>query len=316
MGRRESNHHGVLLCNKPVRITSHDAVSIVRRVANTQAVGHTGTLDPLAEGLLVICIGRATKIAKHLTGLDKTYYAEVTLGLASQTYDSEGLDPNGVPNDLADLTFEKVKEVILRYVGTQKQKVPIYSAVRVDGERLYKKARQGRASDRPEREITIHSITDIHFSGNKVTFTVSCTSGTYIRTLADDIGRDLGCGGYLSGLKRSKVGDFSIDDSTDVMAIKELGADESFGELLLTVEDALPLGAITVSEVFADKVIHGCKLSRDHITSLSGNFVFGDHIYLKSPQGRLLAVGRACFASTDVIPPETDKLFAYDRVLN
>ena len=216
-----NKYSGVLLLDKPSGVTSHDMVYNIRRTLQQQEVGHTGTLDPLATGLLVICVGRATKIAQFISNLEKTYVAEVKLGLRSSTYDAEGIDPQAAAADTSQISREDVAEVLDSFAGTQMQQVPAHSAVRINGQHLYELARKVHAMALPEREVTISSIRLIDYADSTVRFEVSCTKGTYIRTLAHQIGERLGCGGYLAGLRRTTVGPFSLEDALTPEQVSE-----------------------------------------------------------------------------------------------
>jgi tRNA pseudouridine55 synthase len=203
---------GVWLVDKPVGPTSHDIVATVRgQFPRKTKVGHAGTLDPFASGLLVVMVGRATRIAQYLVGLDKTYEARVCLGATSNTGDLTGtITQGGAAPDPA-----RIAEVLTQLTGRQSQRVHAFSAVKVDGERLYEKARRGDVVDAPSREIIIYSLEEIDRDPELawIDIRVRCSSGTYIRTLAEDIGSRLGCGGYCERLRRTAVGIHGIVDA-------------------------------------------------------------------------------------------------------
>jgi tRNA pseudouridine55 synthase len=205
---------GLWLVDKPAGPTSHDIVAGVRRRLGGRKVkvGHAGTLDPFATGLLVVLVGRATRLAPYLSGLDKSYLATVRLGATSATGDPEGpvLETGEAPDRA------RVEAVLPSFLGRQRQRVPAMSAVKVDGERLYRKARRGEAVEAPEREIAIHEIRlvdDPSAPAGAVTLAVRCSKGTYLRQLAADLGERLGCGGYCHALRRTMVGALSVDDA-------------------------------------------------------------------------------------------------------
>ncbi|MCH7946878.1 MAG: tRNA pseudouridine(55) synthase TruB, partial [candidate division Zixibacteria bacterium] len=198
-------YSGILLLNKQPGITSHDEIMNVRNIIGQKRVGHTGTLDPQAEGLLVICIGSATKIVQYLSNFDKSYEAEIYLGKSSTTYDSEGEITSDMPEAAPDFSAEEFSEILDEFRGTFTQKVPAYSAIRINGKHLYELARAGKEVERPERQVTISELEVISYNKPRLTIRVSCSKGTYIRTLADDIGNKLKCGAYLSALKRIGV---------------------------------------------------------------------------------------------------------------
>lgn len=206
------------LVDKPAGPTSHDVVSAVRRgLPRRTKVGHAGTLDPFATGLLLVMVGRATRLAPYLTGLDKTYLATLRTGATSGSGDPEG--PIAITGDPVD--GEAVARVLPGFLGVQRQRVPALSAVRVDGERLYARARRGEeVADLPEREVAIHSLRVVGDHGDgRVTIEARCGSGTYIRSLAADIGERLGCGAYCEALRRTAVGDLRVDDAVAPEAV-------------------------------------------------------------------------------------------------
>jgi len=208
--------HGVLLLDKPLDLSSNDALVRAKRLLRANKAGHTGTLDPLATGLLPLCFGEATKFSQDLLEADKTYDAEVRLGARSSTGDAEGelLDVREVTCDHA-----AVEQALLRFTGEIEQVPPMHSALKKDGRPLYEYARAGQTVERAARRVTIHAIELLDCalppSSATAAFTmrVTCSKGTYIRTLAEDIGEALGCGAYLTGLRRIAVGDLTLDEA-------------------------------------------------------------------------------------------------------
>ncbi|PJA93331.1 MAG: tRNA pseudouridine(55) synthase TruB, partial [Candidatus Kerfeldbacteria bacterium CG_4_9_14_3_um_filter_45_8] len=210
----------VVLIDKPLGLTSHDVVARVRRASGERRVGHAGTLDPLASGLLIVLIGRgATRRQVEFMGQPKIYQAELTFGSISETEDAEGpILPQATLEELQALTEADILKVLENFIGTIEQRPPAHSAIKVDGQPLYKKARKGLliAEDIPTRTVTIDSITLDQFVPTTPPFpptariTVHCQKGTYIRSLARDIGAALGVGGYLSELRRTAIGDFKV----------------------------------------------------------------------------------------------------------
>ena len=207
--------NGILNIDKPQGITSHDVVDVIRKIFPKVKVGHTGTLDPIATGVLPICIGEATKLTENLTSEDKVYRVKMLLGVETDTYDVTG---KIVFASVVDKDEFDIKERIKRFIGKQKQKPPMYSAIRIDGRRAYSIAREGKTVEIPEREIEIFSIDDIvvNLSKREVEFTVHCTKGTYIRSLVNDIGKKIGCGATMTELRRIKTGNFKIEDSVNL----------------------------------------------------------------------------------------------------
>ncbi|MFA6161401.1 MAG: tRNA pseudouridine(55) synthase TruB [Patescibacteria group bacterium] len=230
----------ILLIDKPAGITSHDVVDRVRRIYNTKKVGHAGTLDPFATGLLIVAVGKATKELSNYVGLDKTYEATARLGATSDTYDLTGqitkynchscAGENPESDGSSDLHYvaskddkkngtlmilDKVLNELLSFKGGYLQKAPAYSAKKVNGQKLYELARRGEDVEhlRPSKQINISEIELLDFNWPDVKFRVSCSSGTYIRSLAHDFGEKLGCGAYLTELRRTRVGEFKVEDA-------------------------------------------------------------------------------------------------------
>lgn len=217
-------YNGLLLIDKPQEWTSFDVVNYVRRMVaelegkkpkNTK-VGHTGTLDPQATGLLVLCVGDFTKKVPELIKQDKTYQVELTLGKTSTTGDSEG-----EINDVSDLkpTKNKIMECVNSFIGEIEQTPPIFSAIKVNGKRAYELARAGKEVKLEPRTVKINSISDIVYEYPKVSFTADVGSGTYIRSLAEDIGQKLGAGAYMSSLRRTRIGESLIDNAIEPKAV-------------------------------------------------------------------------------------------------
>jgi tRNA pseudouridine55 synthase len=318
MTTNPKSYNGVFLVNKPVGWTSHDVVAKLRGIISQRRIGHTGTLDPLASGLLVVCVGRATKIAQFLSGHDKTYEAEICLGMTSPTFDGEGITEDQTSAEIADLTTDQIESLLDNYRGTITQKVPAYSAVRVDGQRLHRLARKQVDVDLPQREVEIKELELLDYTKPLLRLRVSCSKGTYIRSLADDIGRDWGCGGYLAGLTRTTVGNFQLSDALTLEEVTKRHADGSLDESLLPFDRALHCGALTVTEDFRPGVLSGASLTRRDIAAVEGNFMAGDSVFLKDSEGEVLAIGKAMVAANSITDSahNGNTLFDYIRVLN
>ena len=203
---------GLILINKQKGFTSHDVVNVIRKKLNTKKVGHTGTLDPNATGVLPILVGKATKISKYLMEHDKTYIATIKLGEKTDTGDSEGqvIEGKSIP---ADLKKEDINNALQNFFGKQKQVPPMYSAIKINGKKLYEYAREGKEVKLEAREIEIYKIELLEYQNNKIKFEVECSKGTYIRTLCEDIAKKLGTVVYMEELQRTKVNNFRIEDS-------------------------------------------------------------------------------------------------------
>lgn len=221
---------GVLLVDKPEGLTSHDVVDRVRHKLKMKRIGHAGTLDPNATGLLIILVGKATKLSQFLMGLDKTYEGTITLGVKTTTQDVEGdvVSERPVP----ELTEEAVREAMQAFVGDQYQTPPMFSAKKMDGVPLYKLARKGKTVEREPRFIHVGSFHLDRWESPEIDFKLQCSKGTYVRTVADDLGEKLGCGGYLKELRRTDIERFRIEDSVELEAFEELSLEEVRGWLI------------------------------------------------------------------------------------
>lgn len=225
--------HGFLRIDKPAGMTSHDAVAIVRRMLGERSVGHLGTLDPAATGLLVLAAGKKALKVVHLFGdLTKEYMADVRLGAVSTTYDREGVIEETPPKPGWEIPHEIVVQNLIadRFLGKICQVPPAYSAISIGGERAYNLARAGKEVDMPDREVEIRQCKILSYAYPDLRLQIACGSGTYIRSLANDLGTMLRCGGYLAGLRRTKVGEWSVEDAvapdaavwTSVLPLKEV----------------------------------------------------------------------------------------------
>lgn len=248
MGRADEGPPRAILVDKPAGMTSHDVVSACRRALGRPRVGHTGTLDPFATGLLVVLAGRATRLAPYLSGLHKTYRAGIRLGARSESGDPEGpISPGGPPPDEASL-----RAALQAMVGTSEQTVPALSAVKVGGERLYAVARRGGEVERPTRTVVVDRADLVSYDPMTgiADVDIECGAGTYVRQLAVDLGEALGCGGYCASLRRTRVGDLSVD--------RAVGPDRlAPGDGMDPVEVLGHLPLVRLDEHAAADVLHG-----------------------------------------------------------
>jgi tRNA pseudouridine55 synthase len=216
---KELAESGVLLVDKPAGWTSHDVVNCVRRRFGVRKVGHCGTLDPAATGLLVVVLGQATRLSERLSGQDKHYAGTMRLG--EETFSQDRDSEVTARKDTSHLTPEDVRRVAAAFVGTLQQVPPMVSAVKVNGRPLYKLARKGQVVEREARTVTVHSLTLTRLAIPEVDFELSCSKGTYVRTICADIGTRLGCGAHLYALRRLRSGRFDVKDAQPMDAIKE-----------------------------------------------------------------------------------------------
>jgi tRNA pseudouridine55 synthase len=232
---------GVLLIDKQPDMTSHDVVAIARRALNTKKIGHCGTLDPMATGLLMLVIGRATKIQDLLMSEDKEYQGTMTLGAVTSTQDRQGevLETMPVP----DLGAAEIDAAFAAFTGDFDQMPPMVSAIKKDGVPLYKLARKGQTVERDPRPVSVRSYQVTRIALPEIDFTVSCSKGFYVRTYAHDIGAKLGCGGHLSALRRTRSGRFTLERALPVDQLKTLPREEILPRLISLAEISLMRGA-------------------------------------------------------------------------
>jgi tRNA pseudouridine55 synthase len=232
-----SRTSGLLVVDKPAGPTSHDVVERVRRVLR-ERVGHAGTLDPQATGVLLLCVGSATRLARFLQGHDKEYEGVVKLGWATDTYDAEG-EPLADPAPVPDLEAEQVEAVLRSFIGTQQQVPPVYSAKKVRGQPSYRRVRRGEKVEPKPVTIHIHEAELVELAGDELHIRVLCGAGTYVRTLAHDLGAALGCPAHLAGLRRTRSGPFDLGDAVGWPEIEESSGAE-LSRRVLPVADMLP----------------------------------------------------------------------------
>jgi tRNA pseudouridine55 synthase len=272
---------GALVVDKPVGMTSHDVVQAIRNGTSLRRAGHTGTLDPRASGVLVILVGPAVRLSEYVSASDKRYQAIIRLGGTTDTFDAEGrVTPTKNP---VDVTEEQFEEVLKTFVGEIEQTPPPYSAVKVQGRKAYEMARQGEEVDLAPRKITVHHLEVLEWTPPEVVIDVHCSSGTYVRSLANDLGIKLGCGAYLVGLRRTKSGRFSLRDSVPLRKLQEAFAAGNWYQYLIPAAEALgdwPAVELNPDEVEA--VRHG---HRAKVKEMPGERVRG-----VSTQGELVAL--------------------------
>ncbi|MEJ2142628.1 MAG: tRNA pseudouridine(55) synthase TruB [Gammaproteobacteria bacterium] len=242
MARRRNkgrNISGILLLDKPVGITSNLALQKVKRLFNASKAGHTGNLDPMASGLLPICLGEATKVSGYLLDSDKTYLGTIKLGERTNTADAEGEVIETRP--VGNIDEAKIRQVLAHFIGEQEQVPPMHSAIKQNGQPLYKLAHQGIEVERKARKITIYKIDLLRISENELDIEVHCSKGTYIRTLAEDVGEALGCGAHLSALRRTQSGPFNMEHVISLPDLEQLAEQgtEALDRLLQPIESAL-----------------------------------------------------------------------------
>ncbi|MBE5897537.1 MAG: tRNA pseudouridine(55) synthase TruB [Lachnospiraceae bacterium] len=255
---------GIINVYKEAGFTSFDVVAKLRGILKIKKIGHTGTLDPDATGVLPICIGKATKICDLLTDRDKIYRAVMRLGIVTDTLDMSG---NVLETNEVIVTEEDVKSAIMSFVGDIMQIPPMYSALKVNGQKLVDLARKGQVVERKPRPVTIYDISIEDITLPLVTFTISCSKGTYIRTLCDDIGRKLGCGGCMESLERIKAAGFSVENALTLSDIERIRDEGDLDSIILAIDEALLEYPKVVAAEECTKILqNGGKVSADDLT--------------------------------------------------
>ncbi len=252
--RQKRDISGVVLLDKPLGLSSNQAMQRVKHLYQAEKAGHTGSLDLLATGLLPICLGEATKFANFLLDADKSYLATVKLGITTTSADAEG---EVIAQKPVNVTLQQVESVLHQFIGDIEQTPPIYSALKVDGKPLYAYARAGQEVEIKSRYVSIHQIHLEHFEADELVFTVTCSKGTYIRTLAQDIGAKLGCGAHLKGLRRLTSGTFDLQDALPLEVLSELSLEELDAKLLPIDIKIQHLPKLTLNAEQTDIIQHG-----------------------------------------------------------
>jgi tRNA pseudouridine55 synthase len=301
---------GILVINKPSGMTSHDVIFQLRRILHEKKIGHTGTLDPDATGVLPVCIGKATKIIQYLEDKEKGYEGTITLGIETDSMDASGEITR--VSDSSEIKSDDIESVLKKFVGEIDQIPPMVSAKKVNGERLYKLARQGKIVDRKPVKIRIYNLeltkfyeekipeVDEHKTFTKFNFSVLCSRGTYVRAIASDIGDALGCGAHLSRLVRTRSGRFTIEDS---IGLDEIKADPQIAiSLMISIDNALSsMPAIIVNEIGKRKFTNGVQVDITDILSCDSEIKANDIIRIHDNSGMLLGIGEAFQSIQEII---------------
>lgn len=290
--------NGVLIIDKPAGLTSHDVVNRARRLLRERRIGHTGTLDPLATGVLVLCIGKATRLARYLETDNKEYIAELRLGITTDTLDAEGRVLSA--RSYLPPAPDQVIDVLKHFQGEILQRPPAFSAVKVDGVPSYRLARKGAALVLPARPVTIHCIDLIDYHDPVIRIRVSCSKGTYIRSLCSEIGERLGTGAFLKALIRTRAGRFTLDQALGMNRLTEQAATVGIGGALHTLSEAMgAYPSIVLEGLDAERITHG-----NSVIMGSGDAPFSHSglVRVLGPNRELIAIGRL---RDDTLRPET-----------
>ena len=296
---------GVLIIDKPQGPTSHDVVSKVRRALKIKKVGHTGTLDPMATGVLPLVLGRGTKLARYLTGGGKGYLATFRLGLTTRTLDAEGEPLETRPVEVSEA---QVRDVIHSFAGEIQQVPPMYSAKKIDGQKLYELARKGIEVEREAKSVRISHIRVLSVALPDVTLEVECSAGTYVRVLAQDVGEMLGCGAHLAALRRTLAGPFKIDEAVSLDAIVE-NPDAALPHVLPLARALEALPRIEVPPDIARLVTTGYQLSVADLRTLDTPTFSEDQALALALDGggQVIAVARSQMSSEDLPRSRRDR---------
>jgi tRNA pseudouridine55 synthase len=279
--------HGLLLIDKDPGLTSHDVVQQVRRLLRQKRVGHCGTLDPDATGLLPLTLGRATRLTRFLIEAPKVYEGSIRFGIATDTYDASGQVVT--EHSTQGLTLDAIEGEMSRWVGTREQMPPPYCARKHEGKKYYELARQGKEVPRTAKMVTIFELSPIgDLKDDVLAFRLSCSSGTYARTLADDLGKAMDCGGHLSSLRRTQVGKFQVSSAITVEALeRRLDAGEQVGEAFYPFDTIpLPFGEVQTDQQQERRVLNGQTII---VRDLQGEE--GDWVKLTNQRSQFIAVG-------------------------
>lgn len=309
------NLSGVLVVNKPSGVTSHDVIQRLRHILHTRRIGHTGTLDPGASGVLLACVGKATKVVQLLTEYDKEYEAVIKLGVTTDTYDGEG-EITGKKEDF-EIGPHQIRRVVDSFKGEIWQIPPLYSAIKYKGKKLYQYARAKKKVEVKKREVEIKDIEVLDVDIPYVKLRIRCSKGTYIRSLANDLGEKLGCGAYLFSLRRTRVGPFKLQEALGLEKISNVEDEDKIQDLLIPIEKVLAhLPSVVVKESFAEKVRHGVSLTASSVLSTEGDFKKNQTISIKDDRKNIIAIGKALSSAKNFLDSEyKSKLFEYMRVI-
>jgi tRNA pseudouridine55 synthase len=259
--------NGIINVYKEKGYTSHDVVAKMRGILKIKKIGHTGTLDPNAQGVLPICVGKATKLAGLITDKDKTYEAVLKLGITTDTQDLTG---KTLSTSKVDLNFGDIETGIHAFIGEYMQLPPMYSAIKVNGKKLYELARQGKEIERKRRKVIIYDIRILDYleEAHEVTVSVDCSKGTYIRTLLHDIGETLGCGGAMKRLIRTRAGCFFVEDAMKLAEIEQLVLDNQIGKHIITIDEMLKqYEKINLHRQYHKLIYNGNPFCKEHIST-------------------------------------------------
>ena len=306
---------GAILVDKHHGITSFDVVSALRNMLGVRSAGHCGTLDPIASGLLIVCFGRATKLARFIADGSKRYIADLMLGRTTETYDRYGVVTG--ESEVPRLSVSEIETVLGSFLGAQVQVVPHHSALKYRGRPMYEYARQHVDIPDKVRDITVHEIKLVEFSHPHVVIDMTCSRGTYVRSLAHDLGEKLGCGAHLCALRRIGIGSHKVEEAFSLIQIAALARLGKMNEFIIDCSDLVEFPSLTVVESREAGIADGIDVVPGDIAAVSGRFKAGDRVSIVDSAGRLLAVGNALMGSREIEANQDggESVFKYARVI-
>ncbi|MGE5235119.1 MAG: tRNA pseudouridine(55) synthase TruB [Acidobacteriota bacterium] len=280
--------HGLLLVDKPAGPTSHDVVQAARRALKERRIGHTGTLDPAATGLLVLCVGRATRLQQFLLAWPKTYIGEIRLGFATTTYDCEG-EPLAEAQPIPPLTDELVERVRTMFSGEIEQLPPPYSAKKVGGRKFYELARAGEEIPREAKKVTLLHFGLVAEGVDRLRFEITCSSGTYVRSLAHDVGTTLGCGGHLASLRRVRIGPWGVERAVAAELLATRPKEMPPAAFVPLTAAELPFPEVTLNPTALDHFAHGQEVA---VREVDGDFAPGAQVLVRDRGGDVAGIAQ------------------------
>jgi tRNA pseudouridine55 synthase len=305
---------GIIPVDKDFGLSSFEVVSRVKKLLHIRKVGHTGTLDPQATGLMLIALGKATKIASYLSNKRKTYLAKIRLGQSRNTFDRFG---SITGEKEVSVSVQDTEGIINGLKGDFEQLIPPFSAAHHEGQRMYKLAREGVEFPAKYRTVKIHNIKVTDYTEQILSIDIECSSGTYIRSIAHQLGEKLGCGAHLYSLRRTSVGQHSAGSAMSLRQLESLVKLKLVGEHIIPIHQAIKIPALIVDDQNCMSVQQGRDILQDSVYQMEQNFQPGDLIGIKDRAGSLLAIGLACCSSDSIRQKTVDgtKVFDYKRVI-
>ncbi|OGC78504.1 MAG: tRNA pseudouridine(55) synthase TruB [candidate division Zixibacteria bacterium RBG_16_40_9] len=305
---------GGLVMNKPTGITSHDTLDKLRKILPDISIGHTGTLDPQATGVLFVLLGPATKIASFIEGWDKEYLAKIKLGVKTDTYDLEGKILTAV-EQLA-VTEAGVKETVDGLVGEISQTPPLYSAIKYKGKKLYEYARAGVEVKPGKRNVSISKIEITAMNLPYIELRINCSKGTYIRSIANEVGEKLGCGAALAALRRTRVGPYDLDQALTLKQIEEIHQDNKISDYIISIPEILKdVPQVLLRKDSEEKIKNGAELKKENLVSFD-NFKTEELVKVVNTRGEVVALGKFLVSSQELDQTYGEKIFRYLRVVS